>query len=272
MHAGHGYQGDLHEFVITDRDTALVSIANAVTVDLTSLGGASDAQVVEGVVQEIDIASGKCPVRVAQPRPRPAGRVLSDGADRRRQRRLLPPERDRRRQRRQPARLVAPHLLRLQARPHDRGDHLAARRQAERLLVRRGAGSVPARRTPAAGRDADALRQRRNRGQAPSERARAGLRLALDPGHDGCDARAASTCHRRRGSPSRWETSRSCRTGTSSSAGAPRNGFTEYSKDGKVLYDASFADGSVSYRAFRIPWTATPAAAPRLFLAPGTAA
>ena len=59
VHGGNGYSLDLHEFLITDRDTALVAIYNTVTTDLTSTGGAANAQVVEGIVQEIEIETGE---------------------------------------------------------------------------------------------------------------------------------------------------------------------------------------------------------------------
>jgi hypothetical protein len=51
VHGGHGYAVDLHEFVITSRDTGLLAIANVV-----SAGG---TEIVEGIVQELDIATGK---------------------------------------------------------------------------------------------------------------------------------------------------------------------------------------------------------------------
>jgi len=60
VHATDKLKGDLHEFVITSRDTALVSIYSDVSTDLTPVGGpASGGQAVEGVVQEIEIATGK---------------------------------------------------------------------------------------------------------------------------------------------------------------------------------------------------------------------
>jgi hypothetical protein len=55
IHAGHGYTGDLHEFLITSRDTALLAIYNEVTADLSAFGGAPGARVVEGIVQEVDL-------------------------------------------------------------------------------------------------------------------------------------------------------------------------------------------------------------------------
>jgi hypothetical protein len=57
--AGNGFSGDLHEFVITSRDTALIAIYGQVTANLTSVGGAAAGQLVIGIVQEIDIPTGK---------------------------------------------------------------------------------------------------------------------------------------------------------------------------------------------------------------------
>jgi len=57
VHAGNGFDCDLHEFLITARDTALLSVSNEVTADLSSIGGATDGRLVEGIVQEIDPAS-----------------------------------------------------------------------------------------------------------------------------------------------------------------------------------------------------------------------
>jgi Arylsulfotransferase (ASST) len=56
--AGNGFHPEVHEFLISSRDTALISINNFVSTDLAPYGGPSDGTVVEGVVQEIDIATG----------------------------------------------------------------------------------------------------------------------------------------------------------------------------------------------------------------------
>jgi len=58
LSAGNGYAPEVHEFLITPRDTALVSINNFVPRDLTSYGGPAQGTVIDGVVQEIDIATG----------------------------------------------------------------------------------------------------------------------------------------------------------------------------------------------------------------------
>jgi hypothetical protein len=48
-----------HEFLITPRNTALISSTNRLNWDLSSYGGPTAGSLVEGVVQEIDIATGK---------------------------------------------------------------------------------------------------------------------------------------------------------------------------------------------------------------------
>ena len=55
VRAGNGYQGDHHEFLITPEDTALITIFNPVPADLSSVGGPADGEVLDGVVQEIDL-------------------------------------------------------------------------------------------------------------------------------------------------------------------------------------------------------------------------
>ena len=57
--AGNGLSGDIHEFIITPRDTALFTIYRKLPRDLSALGGKKDGFIQEGVVQEVDIASGR---------------------------------------------------------------------------------------------------------------------------------------------------------------------------------------------------------------------
>jgi hypothetical protein len=57
--AGNGLNADAHEFLLTPQGTALVTIYNAVTADLSSVGGSKNAQVWEGAIQEIDVSTGK---------------------------------------------------------------------------------------------------------------------------------------------------------------------------------------------------------------------
>ena len=57
--AGNGYEGDHHEFLITPEDTALITIYSKQQMDLSSVGGPADGVVLDGIVQEIDIETGE---------------------------------------------------------------------------------------------------------------------------------------------------------------------------------------------------------------------
>jgi arylsulfotransferase ASST len=57
--AGHGLDADQHEFRLTPEGTALITVYDAVTADLSSVGGSTNGLVIDGIVQEIDIASGQ---------------------------------------------------------------------------------------------------------------------------------------------------------------------------------------------------------------------
>ena len=59
VNAGNGYSADGHEFLITPWNTALILAYATATADLTSIGGPADQTVIDGIVQEIDIRSGK---------------------------------------------------------------------------------------------------------------------------------------------------------------------------------------------------------------------
>ena len=57
--AGGGYLADLHEFLITERNTALVTVYGHESRDLSAAGGAGSALVAEGIVQEVLVESGE---------------------------------------------------------------------------------------------------------------------------------------------------------------------------------------------------------------------
>ncbi|MGH9302836.1 MAG: arylsulfotransferase family protein [Acidimicrobiales bacterium] len=59
IHAGDGLEEDLHELVLTSRGSAYITAYQQVRMDMTAQGGASDAKVLVGHVQEIDLATGK---------------------------------------------------------------------------------------------------------------------------------------------------------------------------------------------------------------------
>ena len=59
VRAGNSYAGDHHEFLITPEGTALITIYSPVRWDLSSVGGPRDGAVLDGIAQEVDIATGE---------------------------------------------------------------------------------------------------------------------------------------------------------------------------------------------------------------------
>jgi hypothetical protein len=59
VNAGNGLSADGHEFLVTPQNTALILSYTTTTANLTSIGGPADQTVINGVVQEIDIATGQ---------------------------------------------------------------------------------------------------------------------------------------------------------------------------------------------------------------------
>lgn len=59
VQAAAGLFGDLHDFTITDRDTALITVYHPTSADLTAVGGTASAPLLDSGLQEIDIATGK---------------------------------------------------------------------------------------------------------------------------------------------------------------------------------------------------------------------
>jgi Arylsulfotransferase (ASST) len=57
--AGNGRHSDLHEFLLTDRNTALVTAWSHAEADLRKYGGKKNGVVVDGIVQELELPSGR---------------------------------------------------------------------------------------------------------------------------------------------------------------------------------------------------------------------
>ncbi len=58
VHAGNGYKADLHDFHITPQDTALLTVFNPISCDLSAVGGPSGGAVTDSGFQEIDLRTG----------------------------------------------------------------------------------------------------------------------------------------------------------------------------------------------------------------------
>lgn len=60
VRAGNGRQIDMHEFLLTPEGTALfVCYPETVSMDLSSVGGPSDGTVLQSVIQEVDVRTGR---------------------------------------------------------------------------------------------------------------------------------------------------------------------------------------------------------------------
>jgi hypothetical protein len=59
VQAARGLYGDLHEFVITPRDTALLTTYVITNADLSAVGGPRTGTIQDAIFQELDLASGK---------------------------------------------------------------------------------------------------------------------------------------------------------------------------------------------------------------------
>jgi hypothetical protein len=59
VNAGNGYSADGHEFLITPWNTALILSYYTTTANLTSINGPANQTVIDGIVQEINIKTGK---------------------------------------------------------------------------------------------------------------------------------------------------------------------------------------------------------------------
>jgi hypothetical protein len=59
VHAGHGYFADQHTFLLTPQNTALIEAYHQTRRDLRSAGGSRSGAVYDGIVQEIDLSTGR---------------------------------------------------------------------------------------------------------------------------------------------------------------------------------------------------------------------
>ena len=59
VQAARGLRGDLHEFVITPQDTALLTSYVVTGADLSGVGGSANGTIQDAIFQEIDLATGK---------------------------------------------------------------------------------------------------------------------------------------------------------------------------------------------------------------------
>lgn len=257
----NGYRGDLHEFLITPRDTALVIAYPAVRVDLSSVGGSRRGRVIDSVIQEIDLATGlvlfewhsvgRVPIRDSYSRIDPSFRVPHD--------------------------YFHANSVALDA----DGDFLVSARNTWGVYkIDRATGAVewtlggkrssfklgPGARFAwqhDAQRHADGAITLFDNSAAPPTRKRSrAIALALDGG-----ARTATLvsarAHPRRLLAATQGNLQTLPNGNAMVGWGSQRYFTEYAPDGRVVWDAHLAVGYDTYRAYRAAWTGRPHTQPR---------
>lgn len=263
VRAGHGQHGDLHEFLITSRSTALITIYALVPADLSAVGGSPSGQLTEGVIQEVDIATGKVLFDWHS-----AAHVPLDES-------FLPSVKND----------VADYFHLNSVGVDDDGHLLVSARHTSTIYkVDRRTGAILWRLggkrsdftiVPGAEfsfqhdarRHADGtLTIFDNNAASPTATTYARpMRIALDMG-----AMSARLVSELRPDVPRvaWAMGnlQQLPDGGAFVGWGTAGAFTEFAPDGTVRFDASLADGSVTYRAFRFPWVGRPAEPPRVAL------
>jgi len=269
VQAGGGRHGDLHEFLLTPEHTALITIYQEITADLRSVGGAAKGRLVEGIVQEVDIATGRVLFEwrsfdhvgldeSVQAQVTPAGNVdyfHLNSIDIDRDGNLLVSARntsavykiDRR---------TGAVIWRLGGKKSDwLIDHNAAF-SFQHDVRRRPDGSIT-------------LFDNRTALPTASVASR-GLRIAL---HE----RTVRVSLVEQWSPSVPRTAwamgnvQQLEDGGVFIGWGTDGSFSEFGPDGRLRFDARFGDGSVGYRAYRLNWQARPSGAPSIAVVPGGA-
>ena len=262
VQAGRGRHGDLHEFLLTLEGTALISIYREVHADLSSVGGATDGRLVEGIVQEVDVSSGRVlfewrsldHVAVAESYQTA---VTKDGNVDYFHLNSIAVDLD-------------GNLL-ISAR-HTSAIYKVGRRSGKviwRLGGKKSDFAVDAAASFSFQHDvrphaAGTITMFDNGASLPGPGvASRGIRIALDlKGMRATLVQQYKTADARAG----WAMGnvQPLADGGAFVGWGTDGSFSEFGPDGRLRFDARFADGSVDYRAFRLPWVAHPAGEPAL--------
>ena len=258
VNAGNGLTARRPEFLITRRNTALILAYTTANADLTSIGGPPNQTVINGVVQEIDIAlarsysSGTARPRPVQPE-RAAAAILAEHAVG-----LVPHQRGAPRHRRQPADRRTEHLDDVQGQPAHQRRHLAARRQEQQLHAAAAPGQDST--TPASCSPGSTTQKRSGTACTRSSTTSLGHPVAsLQPG-DHRQARRAPVATLVRPTTSRRAlrlsqgNAQAPATAACSSAGASLPYFSQFHRIRPTDLQRQFPAGVNTYRAYRLPW------------------
>ena len=268
VRAGGGYRADLHELLITAKDTALITVYGLVPYDLSLVGGAADSVVAEGIVQELDIETGEVLFEW-----RSLDHVGVEESY------FPPPESPR-----EPFDYF--HINSIDV-DHDENLLISARKTSATYKIDRGSGGLVWR---LAGKRGDFLMNPgvRTRYQHDARRQADGTITLFDNGEEGESGMSRAIVVRLDEaamraslvreythpdgilSPTQGNAQRLPNGNTFVGWGS-EPGFSEFHPDGTLLFDANFPAEVESYRAFRFPWVGRPADGPAVAADPGPA-
>ena len=263
VRAPRGYTLDLHEFTLSRRGTALVTIYHPVRRDLRSAGGRRNGVVIDGIVEEIDVATGRVRFQwhsldhvalsesyaSARDRSRPGFdyfHVNSVGLD---------SDGDY---------LVSARNTCAIYKIDRRTGRIVWRLGGKRSSFRMGPGAAFAFQHDAR-READGTITLFNNGRARSR----GLALALDM--HAMTATVARELPHPGGIFARSQGDVELQPNGDMLVGwGSARRFSEFDGTGRMLFDASLAGGYDTYRVYRVAWEGRPTTPPAVAAAPGT--
>jgi hypothetical protein len=263
--ASGGLGVDLHEFALTPRGTALITVYQRDRMDLRRYGGPRDAAIVDGIVQEIDIKTGLLlfewhstdhvsPAESYVPAPR--------------------------------ARRGQWDYFHINSADEDAGGHLIVsgrnswgiykldratgnviwRLGGKRSDFKLGHGATTSWQHDARVYPDGTLTVYDNGAAAPGQAFRTRSRavtLRLDEAHKTATVVSAFAHPRKLLTPSQGDVQRLPNGDEFVGYGSER-WFSEYSPAGELLFDGRMSRGNTSYRAYRLPWSGRPADPPRI--------
>jgi len=266
VRAGGGYQADLHELLITGQDTALITVYGLTPHDLSPVGGSVNGVAAEGIVQELDIESGKVLFEWHS-----LGRVGIEES-------YFPPPED-------PAEPFDYFHINSIEVDTDGNLIISARKTSATYKIDRKSGEVLWRLDGKRG-DFQMAPGTPTRYQHDARRRPDGTLTIFDNGEEGESGRSRGIVvrldeaamraslvseyvhHGRRISVTQGNM-QTLPNGNTFVGWGSEPGFSEFHEDGELLFDANFPPGVESYRAFRFPWVGRPGDRPAVAVEPG---
>jgi hypothetical protein len=263
VHAGNGYPFDLHEFTLTPRGTALITVYQRFKKNFRNWGGTRAGRIVDSIVQEIDVKTGLVlfewhslgDVGLSEsyiPAPKPRGyewdylHVNSVAEDA------------------QGNFIVSGRNTWTVYKVGRASGHVVWRLGGKRSTFKLGPGVAFAWQHNARPEPDGTLTLFDNdAGTAPVRKSSRALTLALDPVRRTAAVKTAFSHPLGLSSATQGDLELLPNGNQFVGWGSQRY-FSEFTPSGELVFDGRIARGNDSYRAFRFPWSGRPAAPPKI--------